>query len=148
MCPQRTEPALELLNAAELQAAAAHEIGREYVWLEWERARRDAVQARLKALELVCDAIAAVTLHTIGMEPSKLIDGLEAIERFNRQRLGPARNERTYPSLAERRAFAREIQQWLLRDSSGRLVPGGSAATPASTHERRRAGSLLRHVGR
>jgi hypothetical protein len=119
-----SEPALELLNAAELQAMAAHEIGHEYVWFEWERARRDADQARLKALELVCDAIAAITLQTIGIDPSILMDGLEAIERFNRQRLGPPRNEKNYPTLAERRAFAHEIQQWLLRDSSGRFVLG------------------------
>lgn len=133
-----SEPALEVLNAAELQAMAAHEIGHEYVWLEWERARRDADQERLKELELVCDAIAAVTLQEIGMHSSILIDGLETIERFNRQRFGPARNEKSHPTLAERRAFARDIEQWLLRDSSRRFARGGSAATATSTHERPR----------
>ena len=35
-------PAIALLNAAELQAMAAHEIGHEYVWIEWNRARQRA----------------------------------------------------------------------------------------------------------
>lgn len=132
-----SEPALELLNAAELRAMAAHEIGHEYVWIEWDRARRDADQERLKNLELVCDAIAAVTLHKIGMDPSILIAGLETIERFNRQRFGPARNENNYPTLAKRRAFARDIQQWL-RKSSRRFALDLSAATAASARARPR----------
>src|SRR5215203_2222108 len=76
-------PAVALLNAAELQALAAHEIGHEYVWTEWNRAHQDADQDRLKELELVCDAIAIVTLRGLGMDPSRLIDGLEKISRFN-----------------------------------------------------------------
>ena len=68
-------------------------------------------------MELVCDAVAAVTLHKMGMDPSTLIDGLETIERVNRQLLGPARNEKDYPTLSERRAFARDIQRWLLSNS-------------------------------
>ena len=114
-----SEPAIELLNPAELQAIAAHEIGHEYVWNEWARARRDADQKRLKELELVCDAIASVTLRQLGMDPSRVIDAIEKVTRFNRQRFGSAINEKNYPTLAKRRAFARDIQQWL-GDSSGR----------------------------
>jgi hypothetical protein len=118
-----SEPALELLNPAELQAMAAHEIGHEYVWIEWARARRDADQERLKELELLCDAIAAVTLRQLGMDPSRVIDAIEKVTRFNRQRFGSAINEENYPILAKRRAFARDIQQgW--RDSSGRPRSG------------------------
>jgi len=54
-------PAITLVNAAELQALAAHEIAHEYVWTEWNRAHEHADQERLRELELVCDAIAAVT---------------------------------------------------------------------------------------
>jgi hypothetical protein len=110
-------PALEVVNATELEAIVAHEIGHEYVWTEWNRAWQDADQGRLKELELVCDAIAAVTLRQLGMDPSRVIDALEKVTRFNRQRFGSAINEKNYPTIAERRAFAREIQQWL-RDSS------------------------------
>jgi predicted Zn-dependent protease len=108
-----SEPALALVNAAELQALTAHEIGHEYLWTEWVGAHQRADQERLKTLELVCDAIAAVTLRQLGMDASTLIDGVEKIDRFNRQRFGPARNDKNYPTLAERRAFAREIAQWL-----------------------------------
>ena len=110
-------PAIAQLAAAELQAMVAHEIGHEYVWSEWNRAGQRADQERLKELELVCDAIAAVILHQLGMDPSKLMDGLEKVGRFNRQRLGEAGNEKSYPTLDERRAFARRIWRWL-RDSS------------------------------
>jgi hypothetical protein len=110
-------PTIALLSAAELQALVAHEIGHEYVWTEWQRARQHADQDRLKELELVCDAIAAVTLRQLGMDPSKVIDAIEKDARFNRQRFGAATNEKNYPTVAERRAFARQLQQWL-RDSS------------------------------
>jgi hypothetical protein len=108
-----SEPALELLNAAELQAMAAHEIGHEYVWTEWHRAHQHADRKRLKELELVCDAIAAVTLRQLGMDPFRVIDAIEKVARFNRQRFGSAINENNYPTLAKRRAFARDIQQWM-----------------------------------
>ena len=116
-------PAIALANAAELQAMVAHEIGHEYVWIEWNRARQREDRERLKELELVCDVIAAVTLRQLGMDPSKVIDGVEKVTRFNRERLGLATNEKSYPTLAERRAFAREMDRWL-RDSSWRSRSG------------------------
>jgi len=106
-------PAVALLSAAELQAVAGHEIGHEYVWTEYGRARQDADQQRLKDLELVCDAIAVVTLRRLRIEPSNVILAIEKISRFNRQRFGVANNEQNYPTLTERRTFAREIQRWL-----------------------------------
>jgi predicted Zn-dependent protease len=118
-----SQPALELLNAAELQGIAAHEIGHEYVWTEWHRARQHADRQRLNELELVCDAIAAVTLRQLGMDPLRVIDAIEKVAQFNRQRFGSALNENNYPTLATRRAFARDIQQWL-RYSSGRPPSG------------------------
>ena len=39
-----TAPTIALLSAAELQAMAAHEIGHEYVWTEWNRAHQHADQ--------------------------------------------------------------------------------------------------------
>jgi len=110
-------PAVAVMNVAELQAAAAHEIGHEYVWAEWHRAHQHGDQERLKELELVCDAIAVVTLRQLGMDPSRMIDAMEKIARFNRERFGAATSEKNYPTLGERRAFARQIQRWL-QDSS------------------------------
>jgi len=105
-------PALALLSAAERRALAAHEIGHEYVWTEWNRAHQEGDQKRLKELELVCDAIAVVTLRGLGSNPSMLVDALEKIDRFNRARFGRAANKTSYPTLAERRAFARRLAKW------------------------------------
>jgi hypothetical protein len=52
---------LTLVNADELQVLVAHEIGHEYVWGDYERARAAGDGDRLKQLELVCDGIAIVT---------------------------------------------------------------------------------------
>ena len=104
-----SEAALTLLSADELQAQVAHEIGHEYVWLEYERAFGLADRNRLKELELVCDGIAIVTLYGLGMDPSRLMAGVAKIGRFNRERFGTAINESRHPTLAERRAFARAL---------------------------------------
>jgi predicted Zn-dependent protease len=104
-----SEAALTLLDADELQASLAHEMGHGYVWTERERAFQLGDHKRLKDLELVCDAIAIVTLHGLGLDVSRLMSGLEKTSRFNRQRFGTANNERDYPILAERQTFARAM---------------------------------------
>jgi peptidase M48-like protein len=107
-----SEAALTLLDADELQALLAHEIGHDYVWTERERAFQLADRVRLKDLELVCDAIAIVTLHGLGMDVSRLMTGVQKISRFNRERFGTAVNETDYPTVAQRRAFARAVATW------------------------------------
>jgi len=107
-----SEVALSLVDADELQALVAHEVGHEYVWAERERSFRLADRSRLKDLELMCDAIAIVTLHGLGMDVSRLMTGVQKISRFNRERFGMAENERDYPTVAERRAFAGAVATW------------------------------------
>ena len=107
-----SEAALTLVDADELQALLAHEIAHEYVWTERERAFQHADHDGLKDLELMCDAIAIVTLHGLGMDVSRLMTGVQKISRFNRERFGTAINERDYPTVAQRRAFAREVATW------------------------------------
>ncbi len=107
-----TKPALALLTADELQALVAHEIGHEYVWTQRERAFADRNHARLREVELLCDAIAIVTLHRLGMDSSALMSGIEKISRFNRERFGAARNEDAYPKLSDRRRFADAVRSW------------------------------------
>lgn len=104
-----SESALTLLDADELQALVAHEVGHEYVWTERERSFKGADRSRLKDLELMCDGIAIVTLHQLGMDVSRLMSGVQKISRFNRARLGIANNEMDYPTLAQRQAFARAM---------------------------------------
>ena len=111
-------PTIALLSAADLQAMAAHEIGHEYVWTEWHRAHQHGDVERLKELELVCDAIAAVTLRQLAMDPARVVAAIEKVARFNRERFGTAHNETHYPTVAERREFARRIEQWLQIPSS------------------------------
>ena len=110
-----SEAALTLLDADELQASLAHEMGHAYVWTERERAFQRGDHKRLKDLELVCDAIAIVTLHGLGMDVSRLMSGIEKTSRFNRERFGKANNERDYPILAERQAFAGAVATWTSR---------------------------------
>ena len=107
-----SEAALRLLKPAELQAAVAHEIGHEYVWAEYEEAKKSGDHRRLQELELMCDAIAVVMLRRVDAEVSALTMAIEKIIRFNRRRLGTAVNEEDYPTLAQRREFARAIAAW------------------------------------
>ena len=81
---------------------------------------RLADRSRLKDLELVCDAIAIVTLHGLGMDVSRLMTGVQKISRFNRERFGTATNEKDYPTVAERRAFAGAVATWTSAQTGAR----------------------------
>jgi hypothetical protein len=96
-------PALQLLDGEQLQALVAHEIGHEYWWDEWEAARRRGDRPRLRALEMLCDAVAVLTLDAVGIPTERLGSALAAVHGFNRRRFGSAANETHYPSLQERR---------------------------------------------
>jgi hypothetical protein len=109
---------LTLLDPDELQAVVAHEIGHEYVWAEYRTARDQNDLRRLKELELFCDGVATVTLHLAGLNPTRLLAGLEKVIRFNWQRLGPALNEAHYPPLAERKRFIQAVIAWTAGISS------------------------------
>jgi hypothetical protein len=104
-----SEPTLTLVDAEELQALVAHEVGHEYVWTERERSFKVGDRSRLKDLELMCDGIAVVMLQGLGMDVSRLMSGVQRINRFNRERFGTANNELDYPSLAQRLVFARAM---------------------------------------
>src|SRR5262245_20695885 len=107
-----SEAALRLLKPIELQAAVAHEIGHEYVWEEYEEAKKSGDHRRLQELELMCDAIAIVTLRRVDVDVSALTTAVEKIVRFNHRRLGTAVNEGDYPTLAQRKEFARALAAW------------------------------------
>jgi len=104
--------ALGLLDAEELQALVAHEIGHEYVWAQYEAARDLNDRHRLQELELYCDGVAILTLGHVGLDPSRLVTGLEKAGRFNRKRFGKALNEDYYPPFTERREFAQAVTAW------------------------------------
>jgi hypothetical protein len=108
-----SERALALLDPEELQALVAHEVGHEYFWEEYFRARRDGDRSRLHTLELLSDGLAIVTLRRAGLDPRRLTAALEKVVRYNRDRFGAARNEGDYPAIGERRKFARRLVEWL-----------------------------------
>jgi hypothetical protein len=80
-----SKSAFMLLDAEELQALAAHEIGHEYFTVDYESAFRIRDHRRLKDLELLCDAIAIVTVHRLGMNPARLLGAIEKITRYNQK---------------------------------------------------------------
>ena len=88
-----SKSAFMLLGAEELQALAAHEIAHEYFTVDYESAFRTRDHRRLKDLELLCDAIAIVTVHRLGMNPARLPGAVEKITRYN-QKLFPTRIDR------------------------------------------------------
>jgi hypothetical protein len=126
-----SEPALDLLDPEELQALVAHEVGHEYFWSEYFRARRDNDRLLLQTLELLCDGVAIVTLRHAGIEPKRLTSALEKIVRYNRDRFGAALNEDDYTAIGERRRFARRLVEWLGRGGvAGRPPPAVCARGP------------------
>jgi hypothetical protein len=124
-----SQPALRLLGAEELQALVAHEVGHEYVWADWERASTARDHARLRELELLCDGIAVVTLHGLGIDPAHLIAGLEKLGRFNQRWFaGAIRNVGDYPTEKQRREFVRAAGAWVARRESQATEPQASSS--------------------
>lgn len=121
-----SDVALNLLDAAELQASVAHEIGHEYVWAEYLEADRRNDNRRLKELELICDGVAILTLRRVGVDPASLLTGIEKIAKFNAVSTGPTEKVYRYPSAEERRRFAQALITWADSDRKRRCVPRAS----------------------
>ena len=115
-----SKTALTLLEAEELQAQVAHESGHEYVRVDEDSASARKDGRRLKDLELLCDAIAIATLQGLEVDPSRLMAGIEKITRHNLKAFGTAVDDRNYPTLSERREFARAVTAWMARKGSPR----------------------------
>jgi hypothetical protein len=107
-----SDAALMLLNAEELQASVAHEIGHEYIWTEYREANARHDTRRLKELELFFDGLAILTLRRAGLGAAPLLTATEKIAMFNRLTTGPAGNAERYPSADERRRFAQAVLTW------------------------------------
>ncbi|MGH9837235.1 MAG: hypothetical protein ACREEM_00450 [Blastocatellia bacterium] len=78
-----SEPALNLLPAAELQAVVAHELGHEYFWGELMEARQRKDRETIREIELRCDGIAAIALRRLGLDPMRLVSAITTIRLFN-----------------------------------------------------------------
>jgi hypothetical protein len=95
---------LPLLNKEEFAALVAHEIGHEYVWAEYQRAKERHDQARIRELELRCDGIAVLTIRRLGLDTQRLLRAIQVLTWYN-QELGLDENANDYVSGDERRAF-------------------------------------------
>jgi hypothetical protein len=100
--------ALAMANKEELAALVAHEIGHEYVWADYERAKSGREYRRLRELELRCDGIAVLTLRRLGLNPERLVRAVEMMTWYNEQR-HLAADRKEYASRDDRRAFIRAI---------------------------------------
>jgi hypothetical protein len=106
------EPAFNLLGVEELQAALAHEIGHQYLSVAQAREPPLEAQRGAKDVELLCDAVAIVLLRDLEIDSARLVAGIEKITKYNRL-FDRNVEERAYPSIPERRKFAREVAAWL-----------------------------------
>jgi hypothetical protein len=102
--------ALRILGSDELQALTAHEIGHEYVWNEWHVASRHRNHQRLRDLELICDAVAALTLTRIGVPPERLLAALRRVDAYNAMGFGDALDRSSHPTLSQRDAVVARVK--------------------------------------
>lgn len=117
-----SDTALDILDAEELQGLVAHEIGHEYVWAQYEAAKGAKDYRRVQELELYCDGVAILTLGEAGVDPSRLLTGLEKLDRFNKQHFGRALNEDYYTSIPERKRFGQAVMAWAARANPAKPV--------------------------
>jgi hypothetical protein len=103
-----SRPALRLLSSTELRALIAHEIGHDYFWEEYERARTRGEAATIQEVELKCDGIAVLTLLALELDPASLNDASRKLTRFN-ESLGATADAGEYPRLKEREHFAHKL---------------------------------------
>jgi hypothetical protein len=103
--------ALRLLSAPEVQALAAHEMGHEYFWDDYEHARDQHDIPALQEIELKCDGIAAITLKGLGLDPFTLLTAVRKLTYFNEARAATA-DAANYPEIAERARFLKKILTW------------------------------------
>ena len=110
--------ALSILKVEELEAIAAHELGHDYFWDEYENVRRTGDYDRLQELELRCDGIAVITLQRLKMNPERLVSATMRLLRYNEHLRGRTTDRRYVPQI-ERERFIRSVAQ---------LIAGGTVA--------------------
>ena len=103
-----TREALGLVNTPELQALAAHELGHDYMWDEFEEAGTLRDNRRLQELELRCDGIAVIALQRLAVDPERLISAVTDLTRYN-ERVGATGRFSRYVALSERARFIRAV---------------------------------------
>ena len=117
--------ALRLLDTEELIAIGAHELGHDYLWDEYEDARRQGNARRLQELELRCDGFAVISMAGLRVNPEQLVSAATKLTRYNERKFGTAIDPRYVP-LDQRVRFIRSIAT--LAGTRGGTAPPRSAA--------------------
>jgi hypothetical protein len=102
--------ALSLLDEEELQALAAHELGRELFWDEDQEPRRRGAHDITRELELRCDGVAVATLRRFGRGPESLVEAVVKMTRYS-EAIGATASGATYVSVKRRRQFIRDVAE-------------------------------------
>ena len=100
-----SRPALKVLTAAELPALAAHELGHDFLWREFEQEPHGRARQQL---ELECDGIGALTLVALGQDPMQLLRATNKLNQFNKQ-FGTPSNIGDYPTPYDRQRFIKIV---------------------------------------
>jgi hypothetical protein len=100
--------ALRLLDSEELQALAAHELGHDYFWNDYQAALDTNNNERAQELELRCDAVAVFTLTDLALNPRKLLSAVTTADALN-ARFGPPLNGKRYVPEQERVRFLQAL---------------------------------------
>jgi Peptidase family M48 len=111
-----TREALELLDSDELMAVAAHELGHDYVWDEFEEAQKRGDNRRLQELELRCDGIAVITMDRLRVDIARLVSAATTLRRHNQRVFGKTHDGRYVP-LDQRVQFIRAMARLIARNA-------------------------------
>jgi hypothetical protein len=109
--------ALRLFDTDELLAIGAHELGHDYLWDDYEEARRESNRRRLQEIELRCDGFAIITMVALRVDSEQLVSAATKLTKYNERRFGKPIDPR-YVSLDQRIRFIRSIAK--LIDARGR----------------------------
>lgn len=115
-----TREALGLSTPEELLAIMAHEVGHDYLWDEYDAARRQGDPRRLQEVELLCDGIAVITLERLGLDPEHLVLAAMKLLRHNERVPGGRAIDAAYVPLNERVRFIRAVARLIKRRNSGK----------------------------
>jgi hypothetical protein len=103
-----SRPAIRLLSSEELNALSAHELAHRYFWDQYYSARARNASNELVRQELLCDAIAVLTLHRLAVPSHSLVSALQRVDGFNSQ-FGVALDTRWYPTTSRRERLVEAV---------------------------------------
>jgi len=109
-----TRQALALVTPRELEAIGAHELAHEFFWKEFDIALNANDYERLQELELRCDGIAVMTLRSLALDPSHLIQAAIKLTRYN-EHAGAAIMTGRQVSIERRISFIKQLDAFLGR---------------------------------